>query len=638
MAETEFVPYEGSYASADIDTAIAQAALVPSLQTAVEGKQDELTFDNTPTADSSNPVTSKGVYDALAGKQGELTTAQLAAANSGIDSTKVGQITTAASAAAVAVDGIEKNIISTNAETQTMNGIRYWNCGDGTWIVNGTATSRALCPLDFKVPATLPAGRYVLSGCPAGGVVGSSTKYALYFFDVTTNSRVTANNDDTGDGFAFDWTPDPSHTYRIYIDIRNGTTASNLVFKPMICTEAAWNASHGFVRHKAAKRAAVKVGIKSTNIISGGWVNAANGNISEGNLNYTDFIAVDGFTKVGVSCGFGQFAFYDNSKTYISGVTIAVTDTHDYAEYDIPNKAKYVRFTIGNSAAGNAFYTLNNGEQMFDPVIVSATKYGGQFRKLREGVEYATRFTDAKVVVLGGTYDLTSEFSTEITNATTAAEEFGITLKNGVHITFSSQAVVNAKYTGSNADVPKYFAPFRVEALGDDRFELEGLTINSQNTRYCVHDELNGKSTQFTRHIYRNCRMTHDSTTIPLTGNNYVACIGGGCGRQTYVEIDGCEFKSKRAESSLTPLVSYHNAINAAGETHDGKSAIYVRNSYFHDNGYTRCTYYGETTQVSKFVVSGCSLGSAPVVKYEVEGATTPENFELVAFNNEIRE
>lgn len=39
------------------------------VNTAVSNKQDVLTFDNTPTENSNNPVTSGGVYTALAGKQ-----------------------------------------------------------------------------------------------------------------------------------------------------------------------------------------------------------------------------------------------------------------------------------------------------------------------------------------------------------------------------------------------------------------------------------------------------------------------------------------------------------------------------------------------------------------------------------------
>ena len=43
------------------------------IYTALSGKQDTLTYDNTPTQNSTNPVTSDGIYTALAGKQNTLT-------------------------------------------------------------------------------------------------------------------------------------------------------------------------------------------------------------------------------------------------------------------------------------------------------------------------------------------------------------------------------------------------------------------------------------------------------------------------------------------------------------------------------------------------------------------------------------
>lgn len=378
------------------------------------------------------------------------------------------------------------------------------------------------------------------------------------------------------------------------------------------------------------------IGFTENNTTSGGWIKASNGEVQEGNFYYTDYMSIAGYSVIGISCGVGQFAFYNSSKTYISGVTVVATDTHDYVEYPIPEHAAYVRFTVGNTGVGNGFYALSNGSQVFNPVIISTTKYGGQFRKLRDGIEYAERFTDAKVYVRDGSYDLCAEFASEIANVTNV--EFGIVLKNGVHVVFSPKATVTAIYTGSNADIPKYFAPFRVEAGGDDSFTLENLDIQTQNTRYCVHDELTGRSSGRSGHIYRNCRMYHDNVSITLANNGYAQCIGGGCGRQTYVEITNCEFKSKRAETSATPLVSFHNAINAADEQHDGRSAIYITNSYFHDKGYARATYYGDTTQISKFVINNCSLGDDPIVKYEVNGASTPENFEMLEFNNVVRE
>ena len=52
---------------------VKRLALADQVSGEVDGKQDVLTFDNTPTANSTNPVTSGGVYSALQGKQNALT-------------------------------------------------------------------------------------------------------------------------------------------------------------------------------------------------------------------------------------------------------------------------------------------------------------------------------------------------------------------------------------------------------------------------------------------------------------------------------------------------------------------------------------------------------------------------------------
>lgn len=51
-----------------IKDAEAQSS-ISVLNASVSGKQDALTFDSTPTANSNNPVKSGGVYTALSGKQ-----------------------------------------------------------------------------------------------------------------------------------------------------------------------------------------------------------------------------------------------------------------------------------------------------------------------------------------------------------------------------------------------------------------------------------------------------------------------------------------------------------------------------------------------------------------------------------------
>ena len=153
------------------------------------------------------------------------------------------------------IDSGPKNVANADENSQTVNQVTFTRVGDGTWTTSGTASARAAKMLPFYVSASLQAGRYILTGCPPGGKVGTTIKYCLYLMDITAGSRVTASNDDTGDGFAFDWTPDSTHQYAIMIDIRNGTNANGLTFKPMICLESAWKISNKFVKYAPSNAA-----------------------------------------------------------------------------------------------------------------------------------------------------------------------------------------------------------------------------------------------------------------------------------------------------------------------------------------------------------------------------------------------
>lgn len=125
-----------------------------------------------------------------------------------------------------------KNICNWSASTSTISGVTFTVNADKTVSTNGTATTRSQKALVFNVPSTLKAGRYVLSGCPNGGEQSGKILYCLYIWDYKTNARVCP--DETGNGIEFDWSPDASHTYTITVDVRNGTDASGLIFKPMI--------------------------------------------------------------------------------------------------------------------------------------------------------------------------------------------------------------------------------------------------------------------------------------------------------------------------------------------------------------------------------------------------------------------
>lgn len=233
MAETEFIPYEGSNASADIDTAIARAALVPSLQTAIESKQDELTTAQLAAVNSG--ATAENIA-AIANKQDELTTAQLAAANSGIDSAKVATLQASAAALANVVDTPGKNLCRSNVVTgQTSSTIVATVNADKTITLTGTAGTSDAAFILFP-DTTFPAGTYVLSGCPEGGAT------AKYRIDLVAGGTVYR---DTGSGVTF--TLAEPALVRANIAVYRGKAAPETAFKPMICTKAAWDASHAYV-------------------------------------------------------------------------------------------------------------------------------------------------------------------------------------------------------------------------------------------------------------------------------------------------------------------------------------------------------------------------------------------------------
>lgn len=107
-------------------------------------------------------------------------------------------------------------------KTSTINGVTFTVNNDGTVNVNGTATDGdALFYLVSAYNLSLSEECY-FSGCPAGG---SSSSYLLQAY--TPASRYYS---DTGSGFLLPANIDVA----VVLVVRNGYTANNLVFKPML--------------------------------------------------------------------------------------------------------------------------------------------------------------------------------------------------------------------------------------------------------------------------------------------------------------------------------------------------------------------------------------------------------------------
>ena len=108
----------------------------------------------------------------------------------------------------------------------------------GYITANGTANSHSYdysvlnvqARTDSSNPFYLPKGKYKFTCCPKNG---STSTYYISVGYTATDGTYGSYGVDQGDGFEFEVT-DETRPMQIQIKIRNGYTANNLVFKPMI--------------------------------------------------------------------------------------------------------------------------------------------------------------------------------------------------------------------------------------------------------------------------------------------------------------------------------------------------------------------------------------------------------------------
>lgn len=122
-----------------------------------------------------------------------------------------------------------KNKLENTAQTATQSGVTFTVNEDGTVFTSGTSTENANHIVLGVM--TLPAGDYVLSGCPSGG--SASTFYIII------NSGSTASSEEgvrvaTDIGSGAEFTLSEATEICVWMACDNGQVMNNKVFKPMI--------------------------------------------------------------------------------------------------------------------------------------------------------------------------------------------------------------------------------------------------------------------------------------------------------------------------------------------------------------------------------------------------------------------
>lgn len=272
-------------------------------------------------------------------------------------------ITVSGADGSVEVKSLGKNLIPYpyDSTTMTSNGITWTDLGDGRIMANGTATAdspfNCQSRTDTLSPFILPAGTYILSGCPSGG---STTTYRnLVGRTNPTTGAWEGFGTDVGNGVTFTITEE-STTTQIQLMVKSGTTVNNLIFEPMISLEGG--------KYEPYKESTTTIttegGLAGIMVESGGNYTDASGHqwVTDEIVKYAD--------------GSGQYIQRIGHKTYNGSESIwrrVANETYSTVFYGdnsllnmignrdcLCNRFLDTKLPIGQVTSGHTYYNLNS--------------------------------------------------------------------------------------------------------------------------------------------------------------------------------------------------------------------------------------------------------------------------------------
>lgn len=128
-----------------------------------------------------------------------------------------------------------KNLLNATLESTTKNGVTCTNNGDGTYTLNGTATSDIQLVVGYH---NILDGQVKMLGCPSGG--SAKTYCVIMQFSSGIAGGEKGRIYDIGNGgvgSASVFIESGANYIRGIISIMSGTTCNNLLFKPMLTTD-----------------------------------------------------------------------------------------------------------------------------------------------------------------------------------------------------------------------------------------------------------------------------------------------------------------------------------------------------------------------------------------------------------------
>ena len=334
----------------------------------------------------------------------------------------------------------------------------------------------------------------------------------------------------------------------------------------------------------------------------------------------TDYIYIGNSDYVTMR-GFEQFVYYDDNKTYISGVDDI---SKVMKEYKIPHGAKYIRLSIPENSYRvlPELYNMSLADYAFITTYRKRNYTVGKdgkcdYTNFSQAMMDFLHRTNCKLFVKDGLYDVAQELGNYYLSNYKDSDIHGFQLGGNNEYLFSPNSKIQFNYNGSNDYVKLSFTPFSSSFRTVPSYIIDGATIEVTNCRYCLHDDVNYARNFI--HYIKNCTMINHGNDA----HDFNQCIGGGLGFSGISEIESCILKSEKGNKG----VSYHGS---AGGSTTAKCKTVIKDCYISGNKTIDISAYGNSTLVSEYVISNNSVG-APINVQE------SDIIDAKIFNNEVR-
>ena len=232
---------------------------------------------------------------------------------------------------------------------------------------------------------------------------------------------------------------------------------------------------------------------------------------------------------------------------------------------------------------------------------------------------------DKIIYVDGGVYDIFEEIGgAEYAQSIPESSEdlwrqYNTIIPSNTKIIGIGEVIFNFTPTSDQmtATSARYLSPLNVSG----NVEIENITINADNCRYCIHDETSGIA-DFTGsvHKYKNVHLNKKRTSMGMD-----CAFGCGFNASEVFEFDGCVFESNDR------ALSFHNrGADVDGTIITIKDSALIKNK----NGTQRSLRFGNVNSKQVHIsVNVFNTYINGLIKIQNESSEKPNAFDISLFN-----